>query len=356
MKYLWWTLGLIPVLYLLIVLIHGTLNDYQPEEIEPLQIIKSEGVPVIQDSILSFMIWNIGYTGLGAESDFFYEKGALLSKGSMVRPSQEISTKNLEGIKTQIKQAPVDFYLLQEVDYEAKRSYGVNQLEEIAGVAAAPYVSYGLNYKVDRVPVPVLEPWRVYGKVNSGLGTFSKYQAKEADRLQLPGDYAWPTRIFMLDRCAALHRFPTKNGKELVLINIHNSAYDDGSLKAQQMSYLKTLFLKEYEKGNYVIAGGDWNQCPPFFPFDTFMPGQGGDYSQKNIDPEMMPSDWQWIYDPTVPTNRKVAEPFFKGGTFVTLIDFFLVSPNLQVRKARGINIDFEYSDHQPLWMEVELR
>ena len=85
------------------------------------------------------------------------------------------------------------------------------------------------------------------------------------------------------------------------------------------------------------------------------MPGKGGDYTQQNVDSEMLPSGWQWIYDPTVPTNRKVSVPFKKGDTFVTLIDFFVVSPNVKVNKVKGINLGFQFSDHQPVWMEIEL-
>ena len=67
-----------------------------------------------------------------------------------------------------------------------------------------------------------------YGEVLSGLVTFSRYQPKESTRFQLPGDYPWPDRIFHLDRCASVHRIPTNMGPELVVINIHNSAFDKG--------------------------------------------------------------------------------------------------------------------------------
>lgn len=346
----------IPVLYIIGVIVHGMIYDFQPEEVTPVVNINEGNAPIIQDSVLSFAIWNIGYAGLGEESDFFYEKGSLLSAGSMVRPPKAAMEKNWAGIQQQVQQTKTDFWLLQEVDFSSKRSYYVNQVEGISQLLPDQYASFAINYQVARVPVPVLEPWKVYGKVKSGLETLTRFEPTEANRLQLPGSYSWPTRIFMLDRCAAIHRFPHANGKEVVVINIHNSAYDDGSLKAQQMDFLKNLFTEEYEKGNYVIAGGDWNQCPPFFQFDRFMPGGGGDYVQQNVPAEMLPDDWQWIYDPTVPTNRKVSEPFQKGDTFVTLIDFFLVSPNIKVNRVRGINLDFKYSDHQPVWMEVELQ
>ncbi|HKK74773.1 MAG TPA: endonuclease/exonuclease/phosphatase family protein [Saprospiraceae bacterium] len=346
---------LVPVLYIAVVLIHGTVADVQPAAVSSVEVLSEGNTAEIQDSVLSFAIWNLGYAGLGEESDFFYEKSSLFSGKRMVRPPRDISQKNWAGIQNQIKNTQTDFWLLQEVDIAAKRSYFVDQMVGIQDLLPNHYASFAANYEVARVPVPVLEPWQAYGKVESGLGTFTKYQPLEAQRLQLPGNYSWPTRIFMLDRCAAIHRFAHANGKEVVVINIHNSAYDDGRLKAQQMDYLKELFQQEYEKGNYVIAGGDWNQCPPFFPFDRFMPGRGGDYVQQNVDSEMMPTNWKWIYDPTVPTNRKVTDPFEKGNTFVTLIDFFLISPNIRVKRARGIDLNFQFSDHQPVWMQVEL-
>ena len=43
------------------------------------------------------------------------------------------------------------------------------------------------------------------------------------------------------------------------------------------------------------------------------------------------------------------------GKTFVTLIDFYLVSPNIRVEEVKGINIKFRYSDHQPVRLKVSL-
>ena len=51
--------------------------------------------------------------------------------------------------------------------------------------------------------------------------------------------------------------------KQLVIINLHLEAYDDGSAREKQMKVLKDIMVKEYEKGNYVIVGGDFNQTFP---------------------------------------------------------------------------------------------
>ncbi len=349
------------LLYFILLFVHGWCTDWQPAEgtatLTPTQV---SGQSAIRDSVLRFVTWNVGFGGLGAESDFFYDdEGMWYSGGSMVRSPKEAVEKNLRGAVDFLRsnQPPTDFYLLQEVDMESERSYKLRQYDAYVQALPGWAATFAENYKCDRVPIPLLEPWNAYGQVLSGLGTFGRYQPAEALRHQLPGHYPMPDRIFQLDRCAALHRYPTARGKDLVVINLHNSAYDPGDkIKAIQLPYLRDLALAEYQKGNYVVLGGDWNQCPPHFRFDAFMPGHSQGYEQGNIPPDFFPEDWVFAYDPTVPSNRKTRDPYLKGATFETLIDYFLVSPNLRVKTVRGVDQGFQFSDHQPVWMEVELR
>ncbi|MCB0547971.1 MAG: endonuclease/exonuclease/phosphatase family protein [Phaeodactylibacter sp.] len=346
------------LLYIGAVLAYGTYDDWEPPAVSALEPSQLSEKNPIRDSILSFVIWNLGYGGLGEESDFFYDHGNMfLSGGRMVRAPREYVEKNIAGDTLFVQTTRSDFFLFQEVDFSARRSYFINQFEKIGEQLPGYAAFFAPNYKVSRVPIPIMEPWRAYGKVLSGLATYSRYQPYESNRLQLPGSFPWPTRIFQLDRCVAVHRYRLANDKELVVMNVHNSAYDaDGALKRQQMAFLRELLLEEYEqKGNYIVVGGDWNQCPPYFRFDGFMPGNTQGYTQINIDPEFLPEDWKWAYDPTIPTNRKVRTPYVAGQSFITLIDFFLVSPNIRVRSVKGLDQQFRFSDHQPVWMEVEL-
>lgn len=345
------------VLYIGYVLVVGTWTEYQGPDEEAMESLENSERTTVTDSVLSVAIWNLGYGGLGAESDFFYESSSLVSGGKMIRASRPLVDKNINGMEQFMRQTEADFFLFQEVDRSSRRSYFSDILDSVRQEKPDYYTGYATNYRVQRVPVPLLEPWRAYGRVESGLATLARYQPQASIRYQLPGDFSWPTRIFSLDRCAAVHRFEVAGSdRELVLINVHNSAYDDGSLKQKQMTFLRELFLAEYEKGNYVIAGGDWNQCPPYFRFDGFMPGESGQYEQENIPADFLPADWQWVYDPTQPTNRKIHEPFTPGETFVTLIDFFLISPNIRVLTVKALPNNFAYSDHQPVWMEVALQ
>lgn len=343
--------------YFLLIFTIGYFSDWQPADgavaITPTQPSSLTKLP----DTLHFLTWNVGYGGLGAESDFFYDdQGMWYSGSSMVRTPKPLVEKNIAGALDVLRQSDADFFLLQEVEDASDRSYNTRQYAEYCQALPGFAATYAENYHCDRVPIPLLEPWNAYGKVRSGLGTFSRFQPSEVLRHQLPGHYPMPDRIFQLDRCAALHRFPAKNGKELVVINLHNAAYDPGDkIKAIQLPYLHDLALAEFEKGNYVVLGGDWNQCPPHFRFDSFAPDPSGRYRQGNIPADFFPEDWVFAYDPTTSSNRKCRDPYTKGKTFETLIDFFLVSPNVQVKKVKGIAQDFQFSDHQPVRMEVVL-
>jgi endonuclease/exonuclease/phosphatase family metal-dependent hydrolase len=158
----------------------------------------------------------------------------------------------------------------------------------------------------------------------------------------------------MLDRCFLVSRYRLDNGKNLLVINTHNSAYDDGTLRSRQMAYLKTFLIQEYEKGNYVIVGGDWNQCPPSFS-PEFDRNLMDDENRMDIERDYLPK-WRWAYDRKVPTNRRLVAPYDKRTTLTTVIDFFLVSPNVEIKQVQGIHLEFEHSDHHPVKLEIKLK
>lgn len=254
------------VVYFIVLFIQGWATDWQPEGTSSLSPTGTAEKTTVTDSLVSFVTWNVGYGGLGAESDFFFDdQGMWYSGSSMVRSPRQAVEKNIAGAVDFLKNTKADFFLLQEVDVDSKRSYHIRQNEAYVQALPGFAATMAINYHCERVPIPLFEPWHAYGEVESGLGTYCHYQPAEATRFQLPGQYPMPDRMFQLDRCAALHRFATNKGKELVVINLHNAAYDPGDkIKAIQLPYLRDLALAEYAKGNYVVLGGDWNQCPPF--------------------------------------------------------------------------------------------
>jgi len=328
-----------------IFLIYSSIDDYKPAE--KTTVLISENPDLLSDTTeYTLMIWNIGYCGLNKEMDFFYDGG------KNVRPSEKKVKENIQGVKSFLLQNQnTDFILIQEVDKNSKRSYYFNEFDTISDLFSDRTCVYGKNYDVFFVPTPPTDPM---GKVNGGLMTVSRYTPESAVRHSFPGNYSWPTGLFMLDRCFLENRYKLTNGKELLIINTHNSAYDDGTLKAQQMAYLKTFLKDEYKKGNYIVVAGDWNQCPPDFT-PQFKENIMDTLVKTDISSDYLPN-WKWLYDNTLPTNRRVATPYKKGKTLTTVIDFLLLSPNIQGTSAKNINTGFEFSDHQPVKASFKLR
>lgn len=350
-KILFIILGLVLLLVLLLggFILYAQLTDYKPDE--KVEVVSEGNSTAKMDSdSLSFVTWNIGYSGLGPDVDFFYDGGT-----NVITPKNLVE-KYFAGIKKTVSgYKNTDFVLLQEVDQNSKRSHRINEYKEISALNSKWNATFGKNYDVNFVPVPYYEPM---GDVIGGLATYTSYQSAGNTRYQFPGNFSWPTGLFFLDRCFLLQRFPTKNGKELIVINTHNSAYDDdGSLKKQQMVYMKEVLIEEYKKGNYVVVGGDWNQTPPGFDNKKFAKVGGEEVREQiPVSFDYMPEGWLWAYDPDVPTNRKVATAYDPAKTFRTVIDFFLLSPNIKLTKVKGNQTNFQYSDHQPVYMEVVLQ
>jgi exonuclease III len=121
-----------------------------------------------------------------------------------------------------------------------------------------------------------------------------------------------------------------------------------------EMAYLKNFIETEYKKGNYVIAGGDWNQCPPDFR-PEFRKHKMDNTLRKDISSEYMP-DWKWAYDLSEPSNRRVTTPYNVETTLTTVIDFFLISPNIIIKSVGTKHLEFEHSDHNPVVLNIKLK
>lgn len=348
LKVIGWLL-LAALLFFAGFIIYITVTDYKPEKIEIIVEKGAYSIDNIQQDTFSLINWNIGYAGLGREMDFFYDGG------TSVRATEELSERYLRDIMSFIKlNDTVDYWLLQEVDIDAKRSYGVDQLKKITEVKRGSYGVFAKNYMCKHVPIPVNEPM---GYVKAGLMTFSVFPPQEAVRYAYPLIAAWPNKLFLLDRCFLLNRYPLKNGKDLVVINTHNSAYVyDSVLRIEELQIIKEVMLEEYKKGNYVITGGDWNQNPPGYTPSGNYNGHKYRESVVKMNADFMPVGWHWAYDDKAPTNRDNYKPFVVGENATTCLDYFLISPNIEIVDVEVIDLKFENSDHNPIYLKAIIK
>lgn len=331
-----------------LVMVLAAVTNYSPEDVEELEVYGNGNKGRPNTDELSFMTWNIGYCGLGREMNFFYDDGR------MVRPDKQQHLKYQKGIQNYLQeQDTIDFICFQEVDVHSKRSYFSDQWQLFLQNLEDHYGTFAFNYDVRFVPMPVWEPM---GRVKSGLSTFSRYEPENAERYAFKGNYRWPMRWFMLDRCFIKSVFPLENGRKLVLLNTHNSAFDDGSLRQEQLQVLRTVMISEYEKGNFVVTCGDWNMNPPGFLAWKIHNGDMVKTILPTIEKDYLPKGWKWAFDPKIPTNRELMESYLKTRTVTTIIDFFVLSPNIELLEVHAGDLGFEDSDHNPVFLKVRLR
>lgn len=322
-----------------------TIREYRPDAVENVEA--SEGTKELEEGdSFAVLTYNTGYAALSRDEDFF------MDGGSKVRPdSSEVVEENLAGISSIMKEQNADFYFLQEVDRDAKRSYYIDELEyyeDILGISGM----YACNFKCDFVPYP-LPP---IGKVDAGLVTMTDYKVSEATRIALPESFKWPVKTCNLKRCMLEARIPIAGSdKELVLINFHLEAYDSGEGKIAQSKMLAEKLKEEYGKGNYVIAGGDFNQT--FEGMDTYPILNTENWTPGIIGSGDIPEGFSFAVSDNVPSCRLLSGAY--SGNYedsqVYVLDGFIVSDNLEIKSIENIDTDFEYSDHQPVRLEVTL-
>jgi endonuclease/exonuclease/phosphatase family metal-dependent hydrolase len=326
------------------LIVYAIVTDYKPKEEE---LISKATPSILSDSLsITMLTWNIGYAGLDKDMDFFFDGGT-----KVITPEDKCM-ENIKGIGNFLRRNDsIDFIFLQEVDRGSKRSYYLDEYDTILKKLNDHSPSFAKNYDVFFVPKPMSNPM---GKVLSGIAIFSKFTPASSVRFAFPGDFGFPTQLFWLDRCFLVNRYPLANGKELVLVNTHNEAFDEGDIRRAQMEYLKVFILNEYNHGNFVIAGGDWNQCPP--DFKPAFQGNQINTSQMVMQSDYLSPEWKWVYDNTTPSNRSVVAAYDPATTTTTVIDFFLISPNIESVSVKCIQLDFENSDHNPVIIHAMLK
>ena len=324
--------------------------EFKPADVTDVKVESNSQVGEFSpflDQELTVISWNIGYAGLGKDSDFFMDGGENVSSAD-----QDTVTASLLGIYKQLytgdNQAGI--YMLQEVDKNSARTYGMDE-SDCLGIYNS---TYALNYSCPFVPYP-LPP---IGRVNSGLLTTTMYDIDSSERISLPCPFDWPVSTANLKRCLLVSYLPIEgSSSKLVIVNLHLEAYDDGEGKIAQTKQLREFIQSEYEKGNYVIAGGDFNQVFP-----------GGIEKYPNEHPELwepgvitddiMPEGWSLAYDLETPSCRLLNQPYDPADTVNTqyyVIDGFIISPNVELISVETLDAGFEFADHNPVQLKVKL-
>ena len=332
-------------------LIYASATTLQVKDVEDMAINGNVTTKVDKNKEMKLLTWNVGYGALDEKQDCYWDGGE-----GVTGESKEVVQANIKAIDSKIQEINPDAFFIQEIDINSKRSFNVNELQMLRETNESNYNnSYACNFKAGFIPIPLYNP---FGKVEGGITTFSKYQITESKRVQLPIPFKWPVSLLNLKRCLLVNRLPIEGSdKDLVMINLHLEAYDDGEGKAKQLKQLMDLMQEEVNKGNYVIAGGDFNQC--FSNVDLTKYPKMNDWVCPIIDVTQYP-DFTFSMDDRAPTCRSLYKTYAGNDTSYTsfqhyMLDGFITSNNITVNSLETLDLGFKNTDHNPVVMSVTL-
>lgn len=335
-----------------VFLIYASATTLKTKDIERVKVGGNGTQTLYAGVTTSILTWNVGYCALDETADFFMDGGTEVRAHSAKQVKE-----NMTAIVDKINELDPDICFVQEVDVESDRSMRVAELKYFnSTVNPTSYNhAFAANYKAGYVPYPLPT---TLGKVYSGISTWSKFEVTSAARHQLPIPFKWPVSLLNLKRCLLVERIPVQSqGKELVIINLHLEAYSEAEGKTKQLKQMFNLIDKEIDKGNYVIAGGDFNQA--FSSIDRSMyPLRNKDYWQTPVIDTTRYSQVDFLMDNTHPTCRLLNKKY-KGADKDTfqyyMIDGFICSHNVEVETINTLDLQFKNSDHNPVLMNFHL-
>lgn len=286
---------------------------------------------------LRVLTWNIGYGALGKDADIYIDGGTSLRALSK---QQIISAA--DAIAQELARTSSDLICIQEI---ARASFLTRDVDVRRVIdAALPNRDRYFWGDLKTVMLP-----RMLG-ISNGMATYCAKLSNQCHIVDLPDATANMLGFIKKPYVGLVNQLPIHGtDKAWVVMNIHLPIFNTTQAeRTAQLAYLFAVAKAQYEKGNFVVIAGDWNTrlCPTFFDHKTdpkFLT-VFTDFPQ-----ECLPAGWHIHTDLSVPTIRSLNTAFKRGQTYTTIFDGFVVSPNVRASFIKTLDLDFAYTDHQPV-------
>ncbi len=296
---------------------------------------RAPSMPAALGERLTLTTWNLGYAGLGADSDFITDGGK-----HRFPPSRRSVRRNLAEIVRTLGSLPSDLYLLQEVSDFSPLSWWVPMRAELERALGGKWLEFRQDVGTTGTPPPLRI---VHGKMTAAA---ARPLVTEVLPLPTPAQKRWRFRQFGI----VVTRFAAADSlSHWVIGNLHLSAFDEGGrLRQEQLDAVLAFARREYESGNRVVLGGDWNMVlsDPHYPTRT---DEKYLFWIVDFPHHKLPEGWSMAFHDGVPTVRTLHQRYVPGDNYVTTIDGFLLSPNVALERVATTDTQFGPSDHMPV-------
>lgn len=138
------------------------------------------------------------------------------------------------------------------------------------------------------------------------------------------------------------------------------SAYgNDDQIRQGQIRMLCQDMEKEYQAGNYVLCGGDFNHDLKAseddtsehhswaYPFPRKELPEHFTFGMDLLSQQEKADLWN--------TSRNTDIPYDPDASYTVTLDGFIFSDNITMGSYEDLNTGYSYSDHDPVYMEFSL-
>lgn len=275
------------------------------------------------DSIFSVMTYNIGYLS------------GMTNNRAIAKP-RELFDENLKKVVSETKKLNPDIIAFQEIDYNASRSYKVNQEKEIANLGYG-FGATAINWDERYVPFPYWPIPMHFGQVVSGQSILSKYPLKNHQRIVLErvANAPFYRDAFYLERLAQV-AMVNLGGTDVVLINIHLEAFDRET-RVNQFKEVLSIFNKYKEKYPTILLG-DFNSAAR---------------NKNSIVQQLFAMD---DLGNAAFTKENPENTFDTESPFERIDYIFYTKNSIEYLSGKVVNSFEQASDHLPVYMKFRLK
>jgi hypothetical protein len=256
---------------------------------------------------LKILTWNISY-GYGMGSDGL--------EGYHQLPERHFE-ETLSAMATLIKKVDADIVLLQEVDFDSKRSHHQNQLEILSRKSNLLYRSECVTWDRLYVPYPGLNPFHHFGRVKSGGGILSKFPIEkiQSDLLPKPRENTKAYNYFYLHRFLQMVEIAGVR-----ICNLHLEAFSKDNRELHLIRLQDRLLDYQID-----LAAGDFN------------------------DDILLPEKASTLYS-ALPAPR----PTFPSSEPKETLDGFIIKKTGFQNPRISVPDSGQFSDHLPVLFEID--
>ena len=276
-----------------------------------------------------------------------------LANNTTTKPEPSMFTENFQRAIAALADVTPDIIAFQEIDFNAKRSYGQNQMQQIAEALEMNSGAIAVNWDKNYQPIPYWPPSAHFGKILTGQAVLSHYPIEKNNRIVLEriADKSFIYNAFYLDRLAQVSQI-SLDGQPVIVINVHLEAFVE-STRLSQTQFVRSL-VEDYAQTLPVIVIGDFNSAVNRPSFAT---PDGQTYEERQFSikellnseqlaPAVPAADWSNTLNATFPSNA----PEYK-------LDYIFYTPStLEMVSAKVLTDAGESSDHLPLMMEFRFK